>query len=261
MAIDIHTIAIIKGSQLLRQDRIILGLLNDVVYGAGEGPIATVPVATKGVGYLTIPTVAFSQVVAAGSGATALAVMGAQSAAVVAGGTGGAPGAVTLTGTTGTGTKFQATGTINGGGVLTGPLVVTVTGAYSAMPTSLAAEPVTGGGLTGATVSLVMEVESINVTAGGDGYQAGDVSAALTGGTPGTPATLGAPTVTSGSGEADIVPIAFAGQLPAKYNVQVTCSGAAIAGVSAKTNTGFTVTVRPLSGALAAGTMDIEVKA
>ena len=78
------------------------------------------------------------------------------SAAVAAGGTGGTPGAVTLTGTTGTGTKVQATGTINGSGVLTGALTVTVVGAYTVAPTNVAAEPVTGGGLTGATVSLVM---------------------------------------------------------------------------------------------------------
>jgi len=38
-------------------------------------------------------------------------------ATVVNGGTGGTPGAVTIIGTTGTGTKFQATGTINGSGV------------------------------------------------------------------------------------------------------------------------------------------------
>lgn len=71
-------------------------------------------------------------------------------------GTGGTPGAVTLTGTTGTGTKFQATGVINTAGVLTGPLVVTVPGFYTADPTSLTGEPVTGGGLAGATVDLTM---------------------------------------------------------------------------------------------------------
>ncbi len=75
-------------------------------------------------------------------------------AQVVAGGTGGTPGAVTITGTTGTGTKFQATGTINGSGALTGALTVTVPGDYTVNPTNTAIEPVTGGGLTGATVSL-----------------------------------------------------------------------------------------------------------
>lgn len=90
------------------------------------------------------------------------------SAAVVAGGTGGTPGAVTIIGTTGTGTKFHATGTISAGGVLTGALVITVPGDYTVNPTSLAAEPVTGGGLTGATVSLVMGVLTVSVTSPGE---------------------------------------------------------------------------------------------
>jgi hypothetical protein len=81
-----------------------------------------------------------------------------QSATVVAGGSGGTNGAVTVTGTTGTGTKFQATGTITGG-ALAGALVVTVPGAYSVNPTSLQAEPVTGGGLTGCTLVLNMTAQ------------------------------------------------------------------------------------------------------
>lgn len=79
---------------------------------------------------------------------------GMSAATVVDAGAGGTPGAVTLTGTTGEGTVFQATGTINGGGVLAGALVVSVAGAYTTVPDDLAAEPVTGGGLEGATVAL-----------------------------------------------------------------------------------------------------------
>jgi hypothetical protein len=72
-------------------------------------------------------------------------------AVVAAGGSGGTPGACTVTGTTGTGTKFQATGTVTAG-ALGGALVVSVAGDYTVNPTSLTAEPVTGCGLTGATV-------------------------------------------------------------------------------------------------------------
>lgn len=75
-------------------------------------------------------------------------------AVVNAAGSGGTPGAATFTGTTGTGTKFQCTGTIEAGGTLTGALVVSVAGDYTVNPTSLAAEPVTGGSLTGATITL-----------------------------------------------------------------------------------------------------------
>lgn len=83
-------------------------------------------------------------------------------ATVVGAGSGGANGPVTITGTTGTGTRFQATGTISGG-VLTGPLTVTVAGEYLTNPTSISVEPVTGGGLTGATVNLSLGVFSYQV--------------------------------------------------------------------------------------------------
>lgn len=88
-------------------------------------------------------------------------------AAVVAGGTGGTPGAVTITGTTGTGTKFQATGTITAGGVLSGPLMVTVAGDYTVNPTSIAVEPITGGSLSGATVILQMGALTATVNTAG----------------------------------------------------------------------------------------------
>jgi hypothetical protein len=77
------------------------------------------------------------------------------SATVNAGGSGGTNGQVTITGTTGTGTKFAARGNISGG-ALTGNLILINAGNYSVDPTSLGAEPVTGGGLTGATVALTM---------------------------------------------------------------------------------------------------------
>jgi hypothetical protein len=76
-------------------------------------------------------------------------------ATVNAAGSGGTNGPVTITGTTGTGTKFQARGVI-AGGALTGPLTITNAGSYTVDPTSLTAEPVTGGPLTGATVALTM---------------------------------------------------------------------------------------------------------
>ena len=86
---------------------------------------------------------------------------------IAAGGTGGTPGSVTLTGTTGTGTKFQATGTISVGGVLTAITALTVAGAYTVNPSSLSAEPVTGGGLTGATLTITMGVNAVTFSAGG----------------------------------------------------------------------------------------------
>lgn len=74
------------------------------------------------------------------------------SATVSAPGSGGTNGPVTITGTTGTGTKFQATGTIAGGS-LSGPLTIINPGSYTVNP-NLTGDPVNGGGLVGATVAL-----------------------------------------------------------------------------------------------------------
>lgn len=80
------------------------------------------------------------------------------SATVAAAGTGGTPGTQTVTGTTGTGTKFQASVTVSGGGAITSVDSISVAGDYTVNPTSLTTEPVTGGGLTGAQLSVRMGV-------------------------------------------------------------------------------------------------------
>jgi hypothetical protein len=79
-------------------------------------------------------------------------------------GSGGTNGPVTITGTSGTGTKFQATGVI-AGGALTNPLVVTVPGSYTVDPSPLGAEPVTGGSLSGAKVALTISNDIAQLTA------------------------------------------------------------------------------------------------
>lgn len=78
-----------------------------------------------------------------------------QNASVNTGGTGGTNGTQTVTGTTGTGTKFQASVTV-AGNTITAVLSITVVGAYSALPSVLYNEPVTGASLTGASLSLAM---------------------------------------------------------------------------------------------------------
>jgi len=81
-----------------------------------------------------------------------------------AAGSGGTQGPVTITGTTGVGTKFQARGNISGGGSLTGNLVLTNVRNYSTDPTTPGAEPVTGGNLSGATVALTMTSDNAILT-------------------------------------------------------------------------------------------------
>jgi hypothetical protein len=73
--------------------------------------------------------------------------------------TGSTSGSCVVTGTTGAGErKFSANVTISGGAIASVGSIVNA-GQYSANPTVLTAEPVTGcGALTGATVSLVMGV-------------------------------------------------------------------------------------------------------
>lgn len=78
-----------------------------------------------------------------------------QAASVNAGGTGGTTGTQTVTGTTGTGTRFTASVTI-AGGAITAVNSITLAGSYTVLPTNLTAEPVSGGGLTGAILSLAM---------------------------------------------------------------------------------------------------------
>lgn len=129
--------------------------------------LSSTTVSAAGTGYVPGNTITL-----AGGTYTAPAVLSVTNtkvitAAVVAGGTGGTPGAVTITGTTGTGTPFQATGTINGSGILTGALVVTVPGNYTVNPTSIAVEPVTGGSLSGCTVILTIGVLTTSVSNAG----------------------------------------------------------------------------------------------
>jgi hypothetical protein len=85
-------------------------------------------------------------------------------ATVVAGGSGGTNGTQTVTGTTGTGTKFQASVTV-ASGAITAVLSITVAGSYTVLPTNAAAEPVTGAGLTGATLGLTMASVSTQLAA------------------------------------------------------------------------------------------------
>lgn len=85
---------------------------------------------------------------------------------IAAAGAGGADGTQTVTGTTGTGTLFQASVTVTAGAI-TAVLSLTVAGSYTVNPTVLANEPVTGAGLVGAALSITMGVNTVSVSAAG----------------------------------------------------------------------------------------------
>lgn len=74
-------------------------------------------------------------------------------ATISAAGSGGTDGTQTVTGTTGTGTKFQASVTVTGGAI-TAVLSITVAGDYTVAPTS--PDPVTGASLVGAQLALTV---------------------------------------------------------------------------------------------------------
>lgn len=85
---------------------------------------------------------------------------------IAAGGSGGTNGTQIVTGTTGTGTKFQVSVTV-AGGAITAILGIVKRGVYTVNPTSLTNEPVTGAGLTGAQLSVQMGVQAITVATPG----------------------------------------------------------------------------------------------
>ena len=122
-------------------------------------------VVAKGTGYAPGDTIS----PVGGTGVQQAPVVTVAATAAVAGTTaaGGASGVgtscTTITGTTGTGHPFVATGTI-AGGALTGALTVTYQGAYTVNPTNIAAEPVTGCSLVGARVSLTMGALGVQLT-------------------------------------------------------------------------------------------------
>jgi hypothetical protein len=141
--------------------------------------------------------------VAGGTAATAavfpITYTQAVSATVVSSGSTVMTGACTVVGTTGHGSLFSFSGTISGGG-LSGPLTLVAGGAYSTNPTTLTAEPVTGCGLTGATVSVVMGAAFVGPPTAPGNYSSQPSSpvATTTSGS-GTGATLTPVWATSGS--------------------------------------------------------------
>lgn len=107
------------------------------------------------------------------------------SAIIAAAGSGGTDGVATVTGTTGTGTFFQASVTIASGSISSVDSI-TIPGSYTVNPTITTAEPVTGGGLTGATLDLQIGVLDISITSSGS-FSANPLGEAFTqGSTSGT---------------------------------------------------------------------------
>jgi hypothetical protein len=161
---------------------------------ATTGPVLTVPTSTAGSGYTSVPTCALTDAAVSGSGATCSALMKVISATVNGAGSGCTPGAAEfVVGITGTGTPAKITGTVDGGGTLSGALVVASAGQFTALagPTAVAAYGASCA--TAPTVDLSYGVGAIWVTAQGTAYTTAQTTASLTGGSPSVAATLGTP--------------------------------------------------------------------
>ena len=162
-----NTLAISTSTYTIRSSRPLDdGALTVLELELANQTLASCTVNAAGTGYAPAQVITLAGGTYSTAAALTVTHTKAISASVVAGGTGGTPGAVTLTGTTGTGTKVQATGTIGADGILAGALVVTVAGDYTVNPTVPTVEPVTGGGLTGATVSLGLGVLTFTISGG-----------------------------------------------------------------------------------------------
>lgn len=159
------------------------------------GSVTTIPVATQGSGYTSLPTCSVSTP-STGSGATCSTQATVISATVATGGAGCAgSGTQTFTVVSGVGRWATITGTVTGG-VLGGSLTVVDGGYYSTLPTLSGAFLSGGGGCTTyPSVNLSMGIKTVAMTAWGTGYPMSGVTASLSGGSPGVAATLGTPTV------------------------------------------------------------------
>lgn len=145
--------------------------LTDITYNTGdEATSATVAVDQAGAGSYA-PGDVLTVVGGTGTEPTFTVVhtvVAQPSITINAVGSGGTPGSATFTGTTGTGTKFTFTAVVAGDGTLTGATPVFVQGgSYTVNPTSLTSEPITGGGVTGATVTIKMGVLDVSLTTAG----------------------------------------------------------------------------------------------
>jgi len=158
-------------------------ILGNLTYGSSPFPVLVV----AGTGYAPGDSVTLTGGTSTTAAKVSISTTKAISATVNAGGTGGTNGACTVTGTTGSGTLAQFSGTVSGNSLI-GPLTVVLAGSYNSNPISLSAEPVTGCGLSGATVSMVMGALTASMTVAGN-YTA----------TPSNPVAQGS-TTGSGSG-------------------------------------------------------------
>lgn len=163
-----------------------------VASSAGQLMGARSKIVNPGTGYVPTEVITIAGGTATTAGTLTVATTQVVSATVAAGGSGGTNGTQTVTGTTGlpSGSRFQAIVTVSGGAI-TAVQSISNGGSYTTNPTTLSSEPVTGAGLTGASLSVVMGVATLSATTAGayTVLPSGEVAQASTSGS-GTGATF-----------------------------------------------------------------------
>ena len=257
MPIYTKTVEQVDGSNFGWTDRIIAGLQSKVATNGSTGPIASAAVSNRG-SYASIPTLGAS---GNGSGAVLVPHMRALAAAIVGGGSGYAVNdTITLTGGTFSAAAVLTVTAVNAG-VITAVNITTV-GSYTVLPANPVAQGSTSGSGTGATFNITAwGLDTISVSSGGSGYDAGTQLTVTGGG--GAGGGTGVITLGTTTGNPAIIPVSFSAELPANYSVNVNpgqdCRW--YVAQNSKTNKGFTVTLMPPTNTatVAAGFIDVLV--
>ena len=137
------------------------------VVTVGQTLLASVAINNRGTNYQPNDFITLSGGSAVVRAVVQIATIRIKAASIITGGGGGTPGVQTLTGTTGTGTKFQASVTINGSGIVTAINSITVQGSYTSIPnysvTGAFTDLMTGAGTTAVILSVTTEINTMSI--------------------------------------------------------------------------------------------------
>lgn len=252
MSLPIHTFSMHDGGWPAWTDRIISAFYPSTAFSGAAGAVAATGTVTPGTGYTSVNTISVTPTGGVGSGLSVVAASLKVVSAAVATGGGGTGYTTNDTITFANGVVLTVTATA---GAITA-LAVTTAGSATSAPTNPVSPVSTSGTGTGASVNLVWGINQVQILNSGSYTTAPTAfTVADSASVPGTGGAVAAPSLgTTGSS----VVVGFTGlSMPPKYMVQVTPSVPAIAAVTYKSQTAFSISLTPLSNALAAGTVDV----
>jgi len=139
----------------------------NAVFNVATTKLASASLNAAGTGYAPGNTVTLAGGTSSAKAVLTVSTTKVVSATVYESGSEGSPGAVTVAGTTGTGTKFHASVTIGGDGAIESVDGISLAGSYTVNPTNIVNEPVTGSGLVDAALSVVLGIDTFTVSTAG----------------------------------------------------------------------------------------------